>query len=79
LQIVAVLSGGLAYWAAMRVARRGIYVDEVAGGRLDPSEHHIFEDASAQDSFDLRRHTSSQPADGKRDGKASPAMGAVGR
>jgi Flp pilus assembly protein TadB len=79
LQIVAVLSGGLAYWAAMRVARRGIYVDEIAGGRLDPSEHHIFEDPSAQDSFDPRRHTMPQPADGKPDAKASPVVGAVGR
>jgi Flp pilus assembly protein TadB len=79
LQIVAVLSGGLAYWAARRVARRGIYVDEFAGSRLDPSEHHIFEDASAQDSLDPRRHATPQPVDGKPDAKASSVVGAVGR
>lgn len=79
LQIVAVLSGGLAYWAAMRVARRGIYIDEIAGGWLDPSEHHIFEDASAQDSLDPRRHTMNERVNGLADAAASPTMNGAGR
>ncbi len=33
-QILAVLSGLASYWASSRIARRGLYMDEVAGARM---------------------------------------------
>lgn len=49
LQVMAVAAGAFSYWAVLRIGRRGVYLDEVVGARLNPGEHADLADVKNYD------------------------------